>query len=403
MLNQLITTHNRLLKATSSQNHRYLFESFHTDNRLTGLIGARGTGKTTLLLQYIKERLIKPDEAIYVTLDHLYFSDHSLLDFVNELYETEGYRYFFLDEVHKHPSWNQILKNIHDSYPDVHVVFSGSSSIDLIQGTHDLSRRGVLYRLQGMSFREYLQFKGIANIEPVSYAQLLTDRGELEQQLADIPKLRGHFKTYLQLGFYPFFLEGAETYQEKLLRVIDKTIYEDIANYYKLNTEKLPYFKRLLSYITTIPPGELNRNKIAKHVGLDGKTVQHYLQILKETGLAELIRDNRAGSQLLKASEKIYLDNPNLYQCISEEIGQPCQIGTVRELFFIKMMQQTGQPLYYSKVGDFEVDGVIFEVGGKGKTTKQIRQVDGEAYLVKDDILYGGRQEIPLHLFGFLY
>jgi len=403
MMNQLIAIQKRLLAATDTQHHRYLFDSFNIDNRFTGLIGARGTGKTTLLLQFIKTHFKQQDEVIYVSLDHLYFSDHSLLDFVNEMIEVEGCRYFFFDEVHKHPNWNQILKNIHDSYPDVTVVFSGSSSIDLIEGTHDLSRRGVLFHLAGMSFREYLSFQGIAEVEAISLETLLSNKSEIENQVAEIPKLRGHFRDYLQHGYYPFFLEGVASYQEKLLRVIDKTIYEDIANHYRLNTDKLPYFKRLLSYMATIQPGELSRNNISKHVGLDNKTVQHYLQILQDTGLAELIRDNRAGSQLLKASEKIYLDNPNLYQSISHEIGQQSQIGTVRELFFIKMLRNAGQRVYYSKVGDFEVDGVIYEVGGKGKTAKQIRGVDGSAYLVKDDVLYGGKRDIPLYLFGFLY
>lgn len=403
MLNQLLATHKRLLAATKTQHHRYLFDTFNTNNRLTGLIGARGTGKTTLLLQYIKEKIKRQDEVLYVSLDHLYFSDHSLLDFVNEMIELQGIRYFFFDEVHKHPNWNQILKNIYDSYPDITVVFSGSSSIDLIQGTHDLSRRGVLYHLSGMSFREYLSFQKVATVEAITLEALLYDRSSIEGQVAELPKLRGHFQDYLAYGFYPFFLEGTDTYQEKLLRVVDKTIYEDIANHYRLNTDKLHYFKRLLSYMATIPPGELSRNSIAKHIGLDNKTVQHYLHILQDTGLAELVKDNRAGSQLLKASEKIYLANPNLYQTISTEIGQPSKIGSVRELFFIKMLKHANHPLYYSKVGDFEVNGVIYEIGGKSKTTKQIRHTDSPAFLVKDGILYGNKKEIPLHLFGFLY
>ena len=403
MISQLLATQKRLLAATDTKHHRYLFNSFNIENRLTGLIGARGTGKTTLLLQFIKTHFKQQDEVIYVSLDHLYFSGHSLLDFVNEMIEVEGIRYFFFDEVHKHPKWNQILKNIHDSYPDVTVVFSGSSSIDLIQGTHDLSRRGVLFHLAGMSFREYLSFQGVAEIEAITVEALLSNKSEIENKVAEIPKLRGHFRDYLQHGYYPFFLEGTASYQEKLLRVIDKTIYEDIANHYRLNTDKLPYFKRLLSYMATVQPGELNRNNIAKHLGIDNKTVQHYLQILQDTGLAELIRENRAGSQLLKTSEKIYLDNPNLYESISYEIGQQSQVGTVRELFFIKMLRNAGQRVHYSKVGDFEVDGVIYEVGGKGKTAKQIREVDGPAYLVRDDVLYGGKYEIPLHLFGFFY
>jgi len=403
MLNQLFATHKRLLAATDTKHHRYLYSSFNTNSRLTGLIGARGTGKTTLLLQYIKEHIQQQDEVIYVSLDHLYFADHSLLDFVNEMIEIQGIRYFFFDEVHKHPKWNQILKNIYDSYPDVTVVFSGSSSIDLIQGTHDLSRRGVLYHLAGMSFREYLIFQGVTECETVTLDELLNNRSEIENRIAEIPKLRGHFKDYLQRGFYPFFLEGTDSYQEKLLRVIDKTVYEDIANHYRLNTEKLPYFKRLLSYMATIPPGELSRNNISKHIGLDNKTVQHYLNILQDTGLAELVKDKRAGSQLLKASEKIYLANPNLYQTISTEIGHESKVGTVRELFFINMLKNSGHQVCYSKVGDFEVNNTIYEIGGKGKTKKQIRGAEQQAFLVKDDILYGGKQEIPLHLFGFLY
>ena len=392
MISQLIATQKRLLAATDTKHHRYLFNSFNIENRLTGLIGARGTGKTTLLLQFIKTHFKQQDEVIYVSLDHLYFSDNSLLDFVNEMIEVEGIRYFFFDEVHKHPKWNQILKNIHDLYPDVTVVFSGSSSIDLIQGTHDLSRRGVLFHLAGMSFREYLSFQGVAEIEAITVEALLSNKSEIENKVAEIPKLRGHFRDFLQHGYYPFFLEGTAPYQEKLLRVIDKTIYEDISNHYRLNTDKLPYFKRLLSYMATVQPGELNRNSIAKHLGIDNKTVQHYLQILQGAGLAELISDN-----------KIYLDNPNLYQSISYEIGQQSQAGTVRDLFFIKMLRNAGHRVHYSKVGDFEVDGVIYQVGGKGKTAKQIREVDGLAYLVKDDVLYGGKREIPLHLFGFLY
>lgn len=403
MIDQFIATHNRLLHSTSTLHHRYIFESFNLNNRLTGLIGARGTGKTTLLLQYIKQKLAEPDEALYVTLDHIYFSHHSLLDFVNELYEVEGIRYFFLDEVHKYADWNQALKNIHDSYPDIHLIFSGSSSIDLISGAYDLSRRGVLFRMGGMSFREYLRFEGIADFAPVTLTDLLDSRAELEQAVAEIPKLRGHFKRYLEYGYYPFYLEGTDSYHQKLQRVVEKTIYEDIATYYRLGTDKLPCLRRILAYLATVPPGELNRNSIAKHLELDNKTVQHYLVMLQETGLVELLASAQAGGGVLKKTEKMYLDNPNLYSSINQEIGHTAQVGTIRELFFLKMLKNAGHVPHYSKTGDFTVEGCVFEVGGKGKTRKQIRQSEQPAYLVKDDVLYGGKQAIPLHLFGFLY
>ena len=306
------------------------------------------------------------------------------------MYEDYGIRYFFFDEIHKYQNWNQELKNIYDSYPDIKIVFSGSSSIDLIKGAYDLSRRGVLYRIGGMSFREYLLFNDIVDVDVVTLEEILENRTKLEGNIAGIKKLKGYFHEYLNKGYYPFYLEDETTYNQKIVRIIEKTIFEDISNFYKLKTENLSSFMRILAYLSTIPPGELNRNSIAKNIRLDNKTVQNYLYILYETGLVELITENKSGSNILKQTEKIYLDNPDLYTAITEEIGYESQIGTIREIF-------------YSKTGDFEVNDTIFEIGGKNKTLKQIKNDLGNAYLVKDDILYGSKYEIPLYLFGFLY
>ena len=403
MVKDFINAYKRLLNATEYKHHRYIYKDFNIKNRLTGLIGPRGTGKTTLLLQYIKEKIEDVDECIYASVDHIYFSRNLLVDFVNELYEDYGVRYFFLDEIHKYPNWNQELKNIYDSYPDIKVVFSGSSSIDLIKGAYDLSRRGVLFRIGGMSFREYLLFNEIADVSPIKYEQILTDRGGIEKELAGIKRLKGHFKDYLGEGYYPFHLEDGESYHQKIFRIVEKTIFEDISNFYKLKTENLSYFKRILSYLATIPPGELNRNSIAKNIGIDNKTILHYLNILHETGLVELISENREGSNILKHTEKMYLDNPDLYSAIIDETGFELKIGTIREIFFIKMIKNSGKKIYYSKTGDFEVEKTIFEIGGKNKKRKQIKDSLENAFLVKDDILYGSKYEIPLYLFGFLY
>jgi len=283
------------------------------------------------------------------------------------------------------------------------IVFSGSSSIDLIKDTYDLSRRGVLYRIGGMSFREYLLFNEIADIGAVTFEDILENREVLEQKIAGIRKLKGYFNEYLSKGYYPFYLEDKRTYSQKILRIIEKTIYEDISNYYKLKTDNLSNFKKILSYLSTIPPGELNINSIAKNIGLDNKTVQNYLNILQETGLIELLKENKSGSNLLKRTEKMYLDNPDLYTSINEEIGYESKIGTIREIFFIKMIKNSGNKIFYSKTGDFEVNNTIFEIGGKNKTLKQIKSHIENAYLVKDNILYGNKYEIPLYLFGFLY
>ena len=403
MVDRFISTYKRLLQAMNYKHHRYIYADFNIKDRLTGLIGPRGTGKTTLLLQYIKENIEKKDEAIYVSVDNIYFSKNLLLDFVNELYEDYGVRYFFFDEIHKYKNWNHELKNIYDSYPDIKVVFSGSSSIDLIKGTYDLSRRGALFRIGGMSFREYLLFNDIANIKAITLDEILGDRERLLEKIAGIRKLKGYFKEYLNKGYYPFYLEDGNSYRQKLLRIIEKTIYEDISNFYKLKTENLSNFKIILSYLATIPPGELNRNNISKKIGIDNKTVQNYLNILHETGLVELISENKSGSYLLKSAVKIYLDNPDLYTTISEEIGHDSKLGTLREIFFIKMIKNSGSKFFFSRIGDFEVNNSIFEIGGKSKTIKQIRNNLRNAFLVKDDILYGSKHEIPLYLFGFLY
>ena len=408
MIDTIFTTHRRLLESITVSTHRYLFGQFVLNNRLTGLIGPRGTGKTTLLLQYIKEKIEQPRKCLYISLDSIYLSAARLISLVNDLYELYGIRYLFLDEVHKYPNWNQELKNLYDSYPDLTIVFSGSSSIDLIRGSYDLSRRGVLYRLRGLSFREYLAFAGVVDLEPIHYEDLLENKEPYEELTAGIEGLRGHFREYLRRGYYPFFLEDEAGYGQKLFRIIEKTVYEDIPNYYRLKTENLIYFKRILAYITTIPPGELNRNNIAQNIGLDNKTVQHYLSIMEETGLIMMLTSVQGGGSLLKATEKIYLENPNLYTSISEEIGHGASTGSVREIFFLGMLRNAGLHPLYSKRGDFAVGDTLFEVGGRNKSLKQLRKKSGErslaeGYLVKDDILYGAPFEIPLHLFGFLY
>lgn len=401
-ISDFLNAYKRLLQQTDTQMHRYLFAQFRLNNRLIGLIGARGTGKTTLMLQYIKENL-PIDDCLYVSLDHLYFTQHNLIDLTKELYENYAIRYFFFDEVHKYSQWNQELKNLYDLYPDITIVFSGSSSMDLVKGSYDLSRRGVMYHLPGLSFREYLSFKGVGEFPSLSFSDLLHHRSDFEMQIAETPKLLGYFKQYLGAGYYPFVFEDEETYHQKLQRTLEKTIYEDIANFYQLKTENLLSLKRIVAYMVTIPPSKLNINNIAKNIGLDNKTVQNYLAIMEETQLVTRVSKNKAGSQLLKKTEKTYLNNADLYQTVSQAVGFECILGTQREIFFISMLKNIDVEVHYSDIGDFSVDGAYFEVGGKSKTTKQIRERIDKAYTVKDDMLYGSRLEIPLYLFGFLY
>jgi predicted AAA+ superfamily ATPase len=402
MLSNIISIYKRLIQHTNFTHHRYIYKEFNINNRLTGLIGPRGTGKTTLLLQYIKENLVI-DDCIYTSLDNIYYTQNNLIEFVKELYDLYGVRYFFFDETHKYPNWNQELKNLYDSYPDIKLIFSGSSSLDLIKGSYDLSRRGVIFRIGGMSFREYLLFNDIADIPPFSFSELIENRSKYETEISSVKKIMGYFKEYLGKGYYPFILEDTQSYSQKIQRIIEKTIYEDISNHYKLKTENLINFKRIISYMATIPPGELNRNNISKNIGLDNKTIQNYLDILQETGLIQFIIKNKSGSNILKKTEKIFLDNTDIYKSTSEEIGFKTPVGTLREIFFIKMIINSGNIIHFSEIGDYKINNFNFEIGGKNKDLKQIKNNLENSFLVKDDIIAGSKYEIPLYLFGFLY
>jgi predicted AAA+ superfamily ATPase len=404
MIDTLRDTYRRLLAAAPATTHRFLFETFEAKGRLVGLIGPRGVGKTTLMLQYIRERLGKTDEAFYASADHIYFNKISLLEFVRELFTTQGTNVFFFDEIHKYDGWEQELKNIHDSFPAVRVVFSGSSSLSLTKGGYDLSRRAAFYHLPGLSFREYLNFATGAHHRALPLESLLQDPGAASVKLAQLPKLAGYFRRYLREGYYPYIFEEGPRFYDKVRAVVDKTIYEDVATYYRLKTENLHCFRKILYFLSTIPPGTLNAHKLGASLGVNDKTALNYLMILQETGLIRMLHPDARGHVLIRKPQKTYLDNTTLYQAICEGIGQPVDTGTTRELFFLTSAQNAGHAVAYSaEGGDFSIGDAVFEVGGRGKGAKQLPKTPRRAYVVKDDILAGNKTTIPLYLMGFLY
>lgn len=400
MIDYLRDTFRRLISDTKTDMHRYLFDNFNINNRITGIIGQRGVGKTTLMLQFIKEKLASKHNIFYASADHIYFSSHSLLEFVDSLYHKEGIDHFFFDEIHAYPNWAQELKNIYDSYPNIKIIFSGSSSIDLIKGSYDFSRRAKIFRLHGLSFREYLLFTTDVLYSVVSFNQIIENPYKITATLAQIPRLKGHFSDYLLKGYYPFSFEDPQSFTEKLLTIVDKTIYEDIAGFYNLKTQNLIYFKHILKFFASIPPGEISINNIAKNLGLDHKTTDHYLHILNEVGLVRFIYPPDGGSRVLSKPAKIFMNNTRLLYTLNQLVGESISLGTLRELFFLQSLTNADIPVFYSSIGDYQVDKYYFEVGGKNKKQKQSHN---KIYLVKDDILHPGSYELPLYLFGFLY
>lgn len=403
MIDVLRDTQDRLLRSVPTDSHRFLFEDFDLAPRLTGLVGPRGVGKTTVLLQLIKEKLSKTTDAFYISADHIYFSRIGLFDFVRNVYEMDGTTRFFVDEVHKYAGWAQEIKNIYDSFPDIRMVFSGSSSLNLVKGSYDLSRRAVLRRLPGLSFREYLNFRLNTHFEVVSYENILKGDEPFLEIIA-IKGLLGYFRDYLERGYYPFAFEDPPYYFDKIGVVVDKTIYEDIANFFSLKTENLRIFKKLLTYLATIPPGALNTHSLAKNLGVDDKTAGRYLSILIDTGLARVLPADKRGSSQLRKAEKLFLDNPSLHYAMAHELNQQPDVGTLRELFFLNAATNAGLGVIYSDgIGDMRIGRHTFEIGGQRKGAGQLRGATGDAFVVKDGILSGHGRTIPLYRFGFLY
>ena len=391
----------RLLDKTEVSFKRYLYDDFRM-SRLTGIVGPRGVGKTTLMLQFIKETLIKERKVFYFSADSLYFRQSTLLDFINDLYNLEGHRFFFIDEIHKYANWNQELKNLYDSFPDIKIVYSGSSMLELVKGSHDLSRRTKLYRLSGMSFREYLNFSQKKQIEKIEFSALLTNPQDFNK-LGSLNTVMGHFKKYLSNGYYPFVFEEPHTYYERIMRIIEKIIFEDIPNYFDLKTHNLHFFQKILSYLSTIPPGEVNTNSISKNMNVAHQTVFHYLTILESVGLIQMIYPFEGGNLYLRKPQKIFLHNTSLLYTLQQFVVDALNQGTLRELYFIQAMRDANQKVYYSKQADYCTKTHVFEIGGKNKTAKQIANLKHPAFLIKDDVLVASKQIIPLLFFGFLY
>jgi len=391
-MEQLITDYRRLLLLTNSSFHRYLFDKVNWEGRLVGIVGARGVGKTTMILQYIKEKL-DLNRTLYVNAEDFYFASHRMVDLADEFSKLGG-KYLFVDEVHRYEGWSRELKLIYDYHPDLHVVFSGSSILDINKGIQsDLSRRAVIYTLFGLSFREYLElFEGI-KIQPYSLDDVLDNKVVLSPDLRPLM----YFRRYLERGYYPFALE--DNYSEKLMGVISKTLETDIPEYANMNVSTGRKLKRLMAVIAESVPFKPNMMTLAEVLGISRNNVADYLLYIEEAGLITQLRDMTGGVRSLGKVDKVYLENTNLIYALTKK--EKVEIGNVRETFFMNQLRIVDEPIT-SPVSDFLVGDRTFEVGGRNKKQKQIRDMS-QAFVVKDDIEYGGMNVIPLWMFGLLY
>lgn len=385
--------------------HRLQFNDLAKVRPITGILGARGVGKTTFLIKHAIDSGAKKRKALYISADNIFFIKNRILDVVNYLYKQTDVRLIYIDEIHKYSNWRIELKNIADTYPSFQIYFSGSSMIDLSQGKYDLSRRVLLYQLHGFSFREYLEHYHQLKIPIFQLKEILSSHLEIAQNIAAKQILK-HFNEYLKIGYYPFF-QGFTNDLDKfqsLENAVQMTIYEDIGTFHSLKTTSLATVELLFKFVINSSPGEINASKLSKNLQKDFETISSYLRYLEEAGLIRFLYTDSSGQALLKNPIKMYPDNTNLIYIYAAHLSltKDLEKGKVREGFVVNQIQNTKTPIFYSAKGDFKVDDYIFEVGGKSKTGKQI-QGEKNAFILADDILIGSKSTIPLYLFGLLY
>ena len=379
-----------LINNTSIDFKRYLYKKIAWNSRMIGIIGARGVGKTTIILQYIKEKLDNK-KALYVSADDLYFGENRLFDLADTFYKNAGEQ-LFIDEIHKYPDWSRELKNIYDAFPTLKVVFTGSSVLDILKGSADLSRRAIIYELQGLSFREYLKYYHNHDFNVFSLNQILNNEVKLDEIKHPLPL----FNDYLKRGYYPFGIENEINL--RLSQIIVQTLESDIPQYANLNVGTGRKLKRLLSIIAESVPFKPNFSKISKMINVSRNSLDDYFSYMEKAGLINQLRNETGGIRGLGKVDKVYLDNTNIIFNLANEKSN---IGNIRETFFLNQMQVNHQ-IISSKISDFVIDDYTFEIGGKNKKQNQIEK-NGKSFIVKDDIEFGYLNVIPLWAFGLNY
>ena len=378
------------LKQTTSTFHRYMYDKISWESRMFGLVGPRGVGKSTMVLQYIKVHR-GSRRLFYISADHLYFSSHTIVETVDE-FAKEGGEQIFIDEIHKYENWSRELKQIYDTHPDVKVGFTGSSVLDIYKGFADLSRRAPIFMMHGLSFREYLQLFHNIQVPVFSLAEVVN----LKVKIADVSHPLPLFRSYLQKGYYPF--AGDTDFELRLRQVINQTMEVDIPQYANMNASTGRKLKKLLSVIAKSVPFKPVMDSLATVVGVSRNVLPDYFLYMEQAGMIGQLRDDTGGIRGIGKVEKVYLDNTNMAYLLGDNATDT---GNIRETFFYNQTRVVTDVIN-SRISDFEIDGKTFEVGGKKKGNKQLSDAK-EGYIVKDDIEYGSGNIVPLWAFGFLY
>ena len=391
MVDESLYAYMRLqLELTCSDFHRYLYNDVNWNARMVAITGARGVGKSTMVLQYVKTQ-ISDSKVLYISADHTFFTTHTLVEVADDFSKEAG-SLLVIDEVHKYPDWSRELKQIYDTHPDMKVIFTGSSVLDIIDGVADLSRRVLHYTMYGLSFREYLGLFHHISVPKYSLEEILDGKAHIEGMLHPLPA----FREYLSEGYYPFAIEG--DFPLRMQNVITKTIESDIAQYAGLRATTAKKLKKMLAVISGLAPYKPNADNLALEIGISRNSVQDYLSLLERAQLIGQLRDDTGGIRGLGKVEKVYIDNPSLMRVLS---GGKTDVGNMRETFFYNQMRVKNDVIS-SRQSDFKIEKYTFEVGGRKKGKKQIEDIP-DSFIVKDDIEFAQGNVIPLWAFGLNY
>jgi len=376
---------------------RYLYPHINWDARVIGIKGERGVGKTTMLLQRIKEKYVNPDDTFYMSLDHYWFKTHTLQDLVTFLY-NHGITEMYIDEVHKYKDWSSILKNLVDQYADLRIVYTGSSLLEIDNSKVDMSRRQTPYILKGMSFREYLQYEGILQMEAVPLEVLLSNHAAVAMNIISKTKVLKEFNKYMEHGVYPFYKESGSDFLVRLKEVVNTVIESDLPAVEKITYETIEKCKKLFMIIAENVPLQPNVERLAQSLSTTRDTLLSILYNLDKAEVLALHTVELKSYKKLVNPAKIYLGNTNLMYAFTPKV----EVGTLRETFFIDQLSAVSTVQMPAK-GDFLIDGkYLFEVGGPSKDFEQIAGIKN-SYIGADEIETGYGAIIPLWMFGLLY
>ena len=395
-MEKLLENSSLYLSSLAAPHKRYFYDHVDWDDRLIGLIGARGVGKTTFILNYLKNLDMPLSKKLYISADSIDAAGSSLIEIAKK-FEAMGGKILAIDEIHKYRNFEIELKQIYDMLP-LKVIFSGSSAVNLEHKKADLSRRAVIYRIDGLSFREFIEFKTDKTLPSFTIETLLHHHTEIADEIKQSVKPFEYWDEYVMFGYYPFYFENPKKYALKLNETINTVIEVDIPSIFSIKYENISNLKKLVKYICSSEPFKLNIKELSGKIGIDRDTLYQYLEYLNRGKILRVIRPKSKGDGIFVKPSKIYLNNANLNHSYCDRASK----GMIRETLFASLLSNAHE-ISVAKNGDFIIDDrYTFEIGGKNKSYKQIKDIDN-SFVVADDIEIGFGNKIPLWLFGFLY